>query len=839
MKKEHNNIKKGLNNLPQYEPKPEAWDKINQSLQQGKNSKIVIMRWTVGIAATLTLMLAVQFMVNRNMETANVEKKVMQVDFKKSEPGSLSQTEGNVNKSDKTESNDQQITPAYDPMLEDSSVITWNRGIPGAKFTVIPNNSSNEKLRQFSWTTPDKDTKYGLAGSDDNSKTSNEQALRLWSLGDNFAKENTSTYDMDWDFGEGTAQGSEAKTHGYAGAGKYQIVVTDVTGNETSNGQMKYKFKNNSTITKGDIIDFTVNVDNVKTEDNWEFAYEIEKPEESYEVIEYEESYEDKTAVYDVDIKYYEEADDDGVAGYFNKGYTSGEIGNTAVKSKKPVLGRLRIMGDTINFQYRGLYRSEEPINTENYFPLIENDYESPIKEPLSTFGIDVDNASYAVMRTKINNRQVVPKDAVRVEEFINYFDYSYPKPSASQPFSVNLETADCAWNTKHQLVRIGLKGKEIDYQNITNSNLVFLIDVSGSMDQENKLPLVKKSLKLLVDQMGPNDRIAIVTYAGAAGLALKSTRCNEKEFIKKKIDKLDAGGSTAGGQGIKLAYSVALDNLIKEGNNRVIMCTDGDFNVGQSSDKAMKELIIEHRNRGIFITACGFGMGNYQDSKMETIADNGNGNYFYIDTYRESEKVFERDIRATLFTIAKDVKIQVEFNPKYVKAYRLIGYENRKMPPQDFNDDTKDGGELGAGHSVTALYEIIPANSDEPIPGEFNLKYQTPKADKESNFANELLTVKLRYKKPNGSVSWLIEKSLTSGSKSFNDASQDFRFAAGTALYAQQLRQSKYIEQRDFSMAKRILTQSIGKDVHGDRQELINLINQAEKIYNVYTQED
>ncbi|MBO6516273.1 MAG: VWA domain-containing protein [Bacteroidia bacterium] len=483
--------------------------------------------------------------------------------------------------------------------------------------------------------------------------------------------------------------------------------------------------------------------------------------------------------------------------------------------------------------------KSWEPINTESYYPLIENDYLSPLKEPLSTFGIDVDNASYAVMRTKINSRQVVPKDAVRIEEFVNYFNYSYSQPTGSAPFSINLENANCPWNSKHQLVRIGLKGKEIDYHNLQSSNLVFLIDVSGSMSDENKLPLVKKSLKLLVDQMGNNDRIAIVTYAGAAGLALKSTRCNEKDFIKKKIDKLDAGGSTAGGQGIQLAYKVALENLINEGNNRVILCTDGDFNVGQSSDAAMKNLIIQNRNKGIFITACGFGMGNYQDSKMETIADNGNGNYFYIDTYRESTKVFERDIRATLFTIAKDVKIQVEFNPKHVKAYRLIGYENRKMPPQDFADDTKDGGELGAGHTVTALYEIIPASSSESIPGEYNLKYQRPKVTSATNFSDELLTVKLRYKQPNGSTSSLVQKSIKSGAHAFNDASQDFRFAAGTALFAQQLRQSKYIDQPDFSLAKRILVQAKGSDVNGDRQELITLINQAENVYSTYSKRD
>lgn len=477
---------------------------------------------------------------------------------------------------------------------------------------------------------------------------------------------------------------------------------------------------------------------------------------------------------------------------------------------------------------------ADEDYTQESYAPLIENTFTTPQKDPLSTFGIDVDNASYSVMRTKLTMNFPVPKDAVRVEEFVNYFDYNYPQPKSGHPFSVNLESATCPWNTQHQLVRIGLKGKDIDYAKKEASNLVFLIDVSGSMDEENKLPLVKKSLKLLVDQLGPEDRIAVVTYAGSSGLALSSTTCTDKnkDLIKKKIQKLDAGGSTAGGQGIELAYKVASENLLKEGNNRVILCTDGDFNVGSSSDSDMKNLIQQKRDQNIFITVCGFGMGNYKDSKMEVIADNGNGNYFYIDTYKESTRVFERDLRATLFTIAKDVKIQVEFNPSHVKAYRLIGYENRLMPAQDFNDDSKDGGELGAGHTVTALYEIIPAGSDEAIPDAPELKYQQ-NTSTNKDFKNELFTVKLRYKEPKGTISKLLETSLLVHEQSFQKASADFQLAAGVAYYAQQLRQSEFVTDRNFNHAAEII-QLARPNPNEDVAELLSLIKMAESIYQV-----
>lgn len=482
------------------------------------------------------------------------------------------------------------------------------------------------------------------------------------------------------------------------------------------------------------------------------------------------------------------------------------------------------------------LFMPTSDYNQESYAEQIENEFMSPYKDPLSTFAIDVDNASYAIMRTKLSNNQIVPKNSVRIEEYINYFSYGYQAPKKN-PFSVNTEMAQCPWNTKRQLLHIGLQGKKIDYEKTEASNLVFLLDVSGSMGEENKLPLVKKSMNMLVEQMGSKDRISIVTYAGAAGLALESTSCDRKEYIAKKIKNLESGGSTAGGQGIKLAYKVALENLVKDGNNRIILCTDGDFNVGESSDGAMEDLIVSYRDKGVFITVCGFGMGNYQDSKMETIADNGNGNYFYIDNFREADKVFNRELRATLFTIAKDVKIQVEFNPAYVKAYRLIGYENRIMPAQDFNDDTKDGGELGAGHTVTALYEIIPASSDESFDEVDPLKYQKVESKENLVYNDEAVTVKLRYKEPKGTVSKLLTFTAQPSSSDYNIASEDFRFSAGVALYASTLRQSKFTDDVIFAKALELVKGASSIDPNEDKAQLIELIEKARTVYGVYSE--
>lgn len=485
----------------------------------------------------------------------------------------------------------------------------------------------------------------------------------------------------------------------------------------------------------------------------------------------------------------------------------------------------LGLVGDTIGYFV-------EPYSSESYAPLIENEYQSPLKEPLSTFSIDVDNASYSNIRRMLREGQKPPKDAVRIEEFVNYFDYNYSLPTNNDPFAIHLETATCPWNEETKVVSIGIQGKDIPKDNLPASNLVFLIDVSGSMADENKLPLVKQSLKLLAGQMSSKDNIAIVTYAGAAGLALPSTPANKLLEIKTAIDNLESGGSTAGGEGIELAYKVAKENLKPNGNNRIILVTDGDFNVGRQTDTEMEKLIEAKRKEGIFLTVCGFGMGNYKDSKMEILADKGNGNYFYIDNYNEGKKVFVTDLRGTLFTIAKDVKIQVEFNPKLVKAYRLIGYENRQMAAQDFDDDTKDAGELGAGHTVTALYEVIPAGSNAPVPGFTELKYQpTPQSSTTNAFDNEMLTVKLRYKQPDGETSKLLVRTLNNNGKSYSNASDNLRYACGVTAYAMVLRDSKFKGKASYTLAKQLLQSTNLNKENGYRDELLELITLSEKL--------
>lgn len=510
--------------------------------------------------------------------------------------------------------------------------------------------------------------------------------------------------------------------------------------------------------------------------------------------------------------------------GRFDKGLLQEDAGNLA----KSLTTNLEMYSDSVvwDFGY------EEPESFESYAPLIENEYVSPFSEPLSTFSIDVDNASYSNARRMIEGGEKPPKDAIRIEEFINYFDYDYVAPKGEVPFNIYMETASCPWNKNTQIVAIGLQGKEAERSTLPASNLVFLIDVSGSMEEENKLPLVKKTLKLLVDQMGPKDRISVVTYAGAAGLALPSTACSEKQAIKSAIDNLDAGGSTAGGEGLELAYKIAGENYVKNGNNRIILVTDGDFNVGLHSDEDMETLIEQKRQEKVFLTVCGFGMGNYKDSKMEILADKGNGNYYYIDNFKESKKVFVTDLTGTLFTIAKDVKIQVEFNPKFVKAYRLIGYENRKMPPQDFDDDTKDAGELGAGHTVTALYEIIPVGSTQNIEGFFDLKYQeTERKTTLKDYGNELLTAKLRYKNPNQDVSKLLVQTLVNNNQSYEKASDNLRFACGVTTYAMLLRDSKFKGDATYTLAKQLLQSTRLNIANGYREELLNLITKTEQL--------
>ena len=477
-----------------------------------------------------------------------------------------------------------------------------------------------------------------------------------------------------------------------------------------------------------------------------------------------------------------------------------------------------------------------EPIahNTEEYDVINENIFLDPRANPLSTFSIDVDAASYSNMRRMINSGQLPQKDVVRIEEMINYFDYNYPNPTGEDPFSISTEVSTAPWNSQHKLVHIGLQGKMIDYENLQASNLVFLIDVSGSMSDNNKLPLLISSMKLLVNELGAKDRVAIVVYAGAAGLVLPSTPAYEKTKIFAALDRLQAGGSTAGGAGIKLAYQVAMENLIEDGNNRVILATDGDFNVGASSTSDMVRLIEEKRDDGIFLTITGFGMGNYKDGRMEQISNAGNGNYFYIDNINEAKKVFVTEMRATLFTIAKDVKIQVEFNPQLVQAYRLIGYENRMLKSEDFNDDKKDAGELGAGHTVTALYEIIPVGVKSGFIKDIDpLKYQISSIYDTKGANKDLLTVKFRYKRPDGDTSRLITKVLKDNNIAFDKTSDNFRFSASVASFGMILRDSEFKGSANYESVIEIASKSKGKDIEGYRREFIKLVEACNLLDN------
>ena len=477
----------------------------------------------------------------------------------------------------------------------------------------------------------------------------------------------------------------------------------------------------------------------------------------------------------------------------------------------------------------------DEEGNREGYGNISENGFHKVSDDPLSTFSIDVDAASYSNVRRFLNNNQLPPEGAVRTEEMINYFKYDYPQPAGKDPFSINTEMSECPWNSKNKLVLIGMQGKIIPTEDLPASNLVFLIDVSGSMDEENKLPLVKSSLKLLTDQLREKDRISIVVYAGNAGLVLPATSGADKTRIKAAIDALEAGGSTAGGAGIELAYKMAGENLMKDGNSRVILCTDGDFNVGESSDDAMVRLIEKERNNGIFLTVLGYGTGNYQDNKMQQLADKGNGNHSYIDNLSEAKKVLVNEFGGTLFTIAKDVKLQLEFNPAKVAGYRLIGYENRMLNKEDFNDDKKDAGEMGSGHTVTALYEIIPAGvTSEFLTGVDPLKYQknNPENFAKANFKDELLTVKFRYKQPSSDKSDLIVHPVKDEMLSLKNTSDNFRFAAAVADFAMLLRNSKYAGGTNYEYALLLAAGAAGKDREGYRKEFIELIKKATNIY-------
>ncbi len=466
--------------------------------------------------------------------------------------------------------------------------------------------------------------------------------------------------------------------------------------------------------------------------------------------------------------------------------------------------------------------------NTEEYNRIYENEFLEVTKNPLSTFSIDVDQASYANARRFLSNSQLPPPDAVRIEEFINYFDYDYPDPEGEHPFSITTELGECPWTADHQLLHVGLQGKRMKTDKLPPSSLTFLIDVSGSMDEPNKLPLLQSAFRMMVEQLRPEDRVAIVVYAGASGLVLPSTRGDHKSDIITAIDKLRAGGTTAGGAGMVLAYQTAKDNFLAGGNNRVVWATDGDFNTGVSSTSEMVRMMEENRKSGIFLTMLGFGGGNLKDGRMEQMADKGNGQYFYIDSIVEARRVMVEQIGGTLVTIAKDVKLQIEFNPAKVTAYRLIGYENRLLKAEDFHDDTKDAGEIGAGHSVTAIYELIPFGIKAVLPKVDDLKYQTPGVDPKAFKTDEILTLKLRYKDPDKEVSKLLEQSLSGKPGEFAKTSDNFRFSASAAVFGMLLRDSKFSGSATFIDISKWATGARGNDPGGYRAEFIRLVDIA-----------
>jgi len=474
---------------------------------------------------------------------------------------------------------------------------------------------------------------------------------------------------------------------------------------------------------------------------------------------------------------------------------------------------------------------------TEAYEPIKDNDFVRVTEQPLSTFSIDVDTASYANIRRFITAGQLPPPDAVRIEELINYFTYDYTPPKGDEPFSLTVDVAACPWDKEHRLARIGLKGKVLD-EDRPPCNLTFLMDVSGSMAPENRLPMLKQAMKMLVRKLRSDDRVAIVTYAGTSGLALPSTSCAEKQPILDAFDRLNADGSTNGGEGIQMAYRVAQENFVRGGVNRVILATDGDFNVGVTDRAQLIQMVQEKAKSGVFLTVLGVGMGNYKDATLEQLADKGNGNYAYLDTMAEARKVLVDQMGGTLVTIAKDVKIQIEFNPAVVGAYRLIGYENRLLAARDFNDDRKDAGEIGAGHTVTALYEIVPIGKLQGLAGVDPLKYQTdptksPPPAQLSTAAKtgEMMTVKLRYKQPDGETSKLIERPVSDYLSDFNQASEDFRFAAAVAAYGMLLRGSPFAGESTFDLVQDLAGGALGKDASGYRAEFLDLVGKTKSL--------
>lgn len=472
-----------------------------------------------------------------------------------------------------------------------------------------------------------------------------------------------------------------------------------------------------------------------------------------------------------------------------------------------------------------------EPHNTNDFGHIVPNPFLPARTNPLSTFSVDVDTASYSLMRQFLRDqRQLPPKDAVRIEELINYFTYDYPQPKGEHPVAIAPEVSACPWNAKHRLVRLGIQARHIPTEQLPPRNLVFLIDVSGSMDEPNRLPLVKQSFQMLVEQLTAQDRVAIVVYAGESGLCLPATPGDRKDTILAAVQGLHAGGSTNGASGIELAYKVARESFIKGGVNRVILATDGDFNVGVTSQGDLIRLVEEQRDKGVFLTALGYGMGNYKDSTIMKLADHGHGHYAYIDSPAEARKVFVEE-GAALVTLAQDVKIQVEFNPKTVAAYRLLGYEKRLMRAEDFNNDQKHAGVLGSGHRVTALYEIVPAGNVGPLPEPEPLKYQQAAPLSPAAEDGELLTIKLRYKQPMGKTSKLLSVAVKDEHQSLARASADFRFAAAVASFGLLLRGDLEKEKWTFADVTQLAGGSLGLDGRGYRAEFVQLVKQADQL--------
>ncbi|MCC6509015.1 MAG: VWA domain-containing protein [Pirellulaceae bacterium] len=472
-------------------------------------------------------------------------------------------------------------------------------------------------------------------------------------------------------------------------------------------------------------------------------------------------------------------------------------------------------------------------LNTEAYADVPENRFVKTLNQPQSTFAIDVDTASYANVRRMLNDAQLPPKGAVRLEELVNYFQYTYPEPDVEHPFSVDLKIADCPWQAGHQLVRVGLRARAMSQPERAHGNLVFLIDVSGSMQDGNKLPLVKSAMKMLVSQLGQQDRLAIVVYAGQSGVVLPSTTARDAPAIMSAIDQLGAGGSTNGAAGIREAYAIAEQHFVSSGINRVILCTDGDFNVGVTSESELVDLITQQAKSNIFLTVLGFGSGNYKDATMEKLADKGNGNYAYIDTPLEARKVLVEQLGATLATVAKDVKIQVDFNPQLVSAYRLLGYENRVMANQEFRNDAQDAGEIGAGHTVTAFYEIVPAGQSRDSSPVFDTPPARPSEFVTSRLTNDhetLLTVNLRYKPPTGSVAAEFQRRLTTGHK-MDGVDEDFRFATAVLACGMLLRKSEFAGSANWDWVVQSAQENAGEDRHGWRAEFVQLAKTARRL--------